>query len=150
MCIRTIWGRLPSKAEVISFAGLSCLSLLLLLQVLLQASKKPACPPSQHFYWVITSSKLHLVNRVALESIFLHHPTDPYFLNGRHSSGSETVCSSYSFCFDRGKCINCRFAKDFPNVAAIPLAWNCLSHFSFGFVLQFFFEVTIFCNFCAS
>ena len=53
--------------------GLSCFSLLLLF--LLQVPQKPACPPSHHFYWVITSSRLHLVNRVALESIFLHHPT---------------------------------------------------------------------------
>jgi len=75
MCIRTIWGRLPSKAAVILSAGFSCLFLLLLLQVLLQAPEKAECPASHHFYWVITSSRLHLVNRVALESIFLHHPT---------------------------------------------------------------------------
>ena len=75
MWIRTILGRLPSKDVVILSAGLSCISILLLLQVLRQVPEKSACPTSNHFYWVITSSRLHLVNRVALESIFLHHPT---------------------------------------------------------------------------
>ena len=70
--VKAMCGRLLSR-PAISFVGFSCFSLLILF--LLQIPQKPACPPSHNFYWVITSSRLHLVNRVALESIFLHHPT---------------------------------------------------------------------------
>ena len=67
-----MWVRLPLRVLVILFVGLSSL---LLLQVLLHVPQEPTCPHSHHFFWVITESRLHLVNRVALESIFLHHPT---------------------------------------------------------------------------
>ena len=60
-----------SRRVLTLFVGISCFSLFQLLF----PSQKTSCPPSHHFYWVITSSRLHLVNRVALESIFLHHPT---------------------------------------------------------------------------
>ena len=32
-------------------------------------------PRERHFYWVLTSGGLHIVNRVAMESVLLHHPT---------------------------------------------------------------------------
>ena len=68
---RIMWVRLPLRVLVILFVGLSSLLLLHVPQV----PQEPTCPHSHHFFWVITESRLHLVNRVALESIFLHHPT---------------------------------------------------------------------------
>ena len=72
-----MWVRLPLRVLVTLFVGLSLLLLLQVPQVLqvLQVPQEPTCPHSHHFFWVITESRLHLVNRVALESIFLHHPT---------------------------------------------------------------------------